>query len=33
MTVKDYLKINNGDDIRSIGIYKANKKHDIIDLC
>ena len=31
MTVKDYLKINNGDDIRSIGIYKANKKHDIID--
>ena len=31
MTIKDYLKIHNGDDIRSVGIYKANAKHDIID--
>ena len=31
MTVKDYLKIHNGDDIRSIGVYKANTEHDIID--
>jgi hypothetical protein len=35
MTVKDYLKIHNGDDIYSIGIYKANvnenENSDIID--
>lgn len=31
MTIKDYLKIHNGDDIRSIGIYKTNTNHDIID--
>ena len=31
MTIKDYLKIHNGDDIRSVGIYKANTNHDIID--
>lgn len=35
MTVKDYLKIHNGDDIHSIGIYKAvineNENSDIID--
>lgn len=35
MTIKDYLKIHNGDDIRSIGIYKTstnkNENSDIID--
>ena len=31
MTIKDYLKIHNGEDIRSVGIYKANTDHDIID--
>ena len=28
MTVKDYLKIHNGDDISSIGIYTVNKIKD-----
>ena len=33
MTIKDYLKIHNGDDIKSIGIYKAyeDESGDIID--
>ena len=35
MTIKDYLKIHNGDDIHSIGIYKAyineNENSNIID--
>ncbi len=31
MTIKDYLKIHNGNDINSIGIYKINAEHDIID--
>ena len=31
MTVKDYLKIHDSDSIRSVGIYKANTNHDIID--
>ena len=28
MTVKDYLRIHNGDDIRSIGIYSTTKIKD-----
>jgi hypothetical protein len=35
MTVKDYLKIHDGDDIRSVGVYKAhineNENSDTID--
>lgn len=35
MTIKDYLKIHNGDDIRSVGVYKAhineNETSDTID--
>jgi len=28
MTVKEYLEIHNGDDIRSVGIYSATKIKD-----
>ena len=33
MTVKDYLKVHNGEDIKSVGIYKAHvtQGSDIID--
>ena len=30
MTIKDYLKVHDGDDISSVGIYKTNTNHDII---
>lgn len=29
MTIKEYLEIHSGDDIRSIGIYSLNKTKDI----
>ena len=32
MTVKDYLKVHSGEDIKSIGIYKADEEQDIIDV-
>jgi len=31
MTIKDYLQVHSGEDISSIGVYKTNTTHDIID--
>ena len=30
MTVKDYLKVHSGDDIKSVGIYKTDEEQDTI---
>ena len=30
MTVKDYLKVHSGDDIKSVGIYKTDGEQDTI---
>lgn len=32
MTVKDYLQVHSGEDIKSVGIYKADEEQDIIDV-